>query len=59
MDVYSNVLYVQMNQPELAQLAQQAFEVDKYRVETCCIAGEILNPEHNFFPDNFPNSMLL
>lgn len=40
MDVYSNVLYVQINQPELAQLAHQAFEVDKYRVETCCIIGK-------------------
>lgn len=40
MDVYSNVLYVQINQPELAQLAHQAFAVDKYRVETCCIVGE-------------------
>jgi hypothetical protein len=39
MDVYSNVLYVQMNQADLAQLAHQAFEVDKYRVETCCIVG--------------------
>ena len=39
MDVYSNVLYVQINQPELAQLAHQAFQVDKYRVETCCIVG--------------------
>lgn len=42
MDVYSNVLYVQINQPELAQLAHQAFEVDKYRVETCCIVGQFL-----------------
>lgn len=42
MDVYSNVLYVQINQPELAQLAHQAFEVDKYRVETCCIVGKFL-----------------
>ena len=42
MDVYSNVLYVQINQPELAQLAHQAFAVDKYRVETCCIVGEFL-----------------
>lgn len=41
MDVYSNVLYVQINQPELAQLAHQAFEVDKYRVETCCIVGNL------------------
>lgn len=40
MDVYSNVLYVQINQPELAQLAHHAFEVDKYRVETCCIVGK-------------------
>lgn len=40
MDVYSNVLYVQINQPELAQLAHKAFEVDKYRVETCCIVGK-------------------
>lgn len=39
MDVYSNVLYVQINQPELAQLAHKAIEVDKYRVETCCIIG--------------------
>lgn len=43
MDVYSNVLYVQINQPELAQLAHQAFAVDKYRVETCCIVGESPN----------------
>ena len=43
MDVYSNVLYVQINQSELAQLAHQAFEVDKYRVETCCIVGEFLS----------------
>ena len=43
MDVYSNVLYVQINQPELAQLAHQAFEVDKYRVETCCIIGKCLS----------------
>jgi len=42
MDVYSNVLYVQMNQADLAQLAHQAFEVDKYRVETCCIVGQTL-----------------
>lgn len=42
MDVYSNVLYVQINQPELAQLAHQAFEVDKYRVETCCIVGKVI-----------------
>ena len=42
MDVYSNVLYVQINQPELAQLAHQAFQVDKYRVETCCIVGKQL-----------------
>ena len=52
MDVYSNVLYVQINQPELAQLAHQAFEVDKYRVETCCIVGKFLFAILNFFFEN-------
>jgi hypothetical protein len=41
--MFTNVLNDQINQPELAQLAHQAFAVDKYRVETCCIVGKFLN----------------
>ncbi|XP_066595243.1 cell division cycle protein 23 homolog [Prorops nasuta] len=39
MDTYSNLLYVKEMKVELAFLAHRATEVDKYRLETCCIVG--------------------
>ena len=39
MDVYSNILYVQEDSVQLAQLAHQAVQVDPHRPETCCIVG--------------------
>jgi anaphase-promoting complex subunit 8 len=40
MDTYSNLLYVKEMKVELAYLAHRATEIDKYRLETCCIVGE-------------------
>lgn len=37
MDTYSNLLYVKELKVELAHLAHRATEIDKYRLETCCI----------------------
>ena len=39
MDTYSNLLYVKELKNELAHLAHKATEIDKYRLETCCIVG--------------------
>lgn len=39
MDTYSNLLYVKEMKVELAYLAHRATEIDKYRLETCCIVG--------------------
>ncbi|KAL8996704.1 MAG: hypothetical protein Q9188_006509, partial [Gyalolechia gomerana] len=39
LDHYSNVLYVMLNRPKLAFLAQLATATDKFRPETCCIIG--------------------
>ncbi|XP_033208965.1 cell division cycle protein 23 homolog [Belonocnema kinseyi] len=39
MDTYSNLLYVKELKVELAYLAHRATEIDKYRLETCCIVG--------------------
>lgn len=39
MDTYSNLLYVKELKNELAHLAHRATEIDKYRLETCCIVG--------------------
>ena len=41
MDLYSNMLYVKGEKYYLQVLANKAFEVDKYRVETCCIVGKV------------------
>ena len=37
--------YVQEMRPELAYLAHRCSELDKYRVETCCIIGELKSGE--------------
>ncbi|XP_046857700.1 cell division cycle protein 23 homolog [Xenia sp. Carnegie-2017] len=39
MDTYSNILYVKEMKPELSHLAHHCFEIDKYRVETCCVVA--------------------
>lgn len=42
MDTYSNLLYVKEMKVELAYLAHRATEIDKYRLETCCIVGKFI-----------------
>lgn len=44
MDTYSNLLYVKEMKVELAYLAHRATEIDKYRLETCCIVGKFPVP---------------
>ncbi|XP_043288679.1 cell division cycle protein 23 homolog isoform X1 [Venturia canescens] len=39
MDTYSNLLYVKELKVELAHLAHKATQIDKYRLQTCCIVG--------------------
>ncbi|XP_050301809.1 cell division cycle protein 23 homolog [Anthonomus grandis grandis] len=39
LDTYSNLLYVLERKTELANLAHKAVDIDKYRVETCCVIG--------------------
>lgn len=39
MDTYSNLLYIKEMKVELSYLAHAAVDIDKYRVETCCIIG--------------------
>lgn len=41
-DVYSHLLYLKEKRMELANLAQRAVAIDKYRVETCCVIGMYL-----------------
>uniref|UniRef100_A0A1B6F0D6 Cyclosome subunit 8 n=1 Tax=Cuerna arida TaxID=1464854 RepID=A0A1B6F0D6_9HEMI len=48
LDTFSNLLYVREMKVELAYLAHHASEIDKYRVETCCVIGNYysLRTEH-------------
>ncbi|XP_067118265.1 cell division cycle protein 23 homolog [Centruroides vittatus] len=39
MDIYSNLLYVKEMRMELSYLAHHTSEIEKYRVETCCVIG--------------------
>ena len=39
MDVLSNMYYVNNRKAELSNLAHHCSEVDKFRVETCCVIG--------------------
>ncbi|XP_042901182.1 cell division cycle protein 23 homolog [Parasteatoda tepidariorum] len=39
LDIYSNLLYVQEMRVELSNLAHNTCDIDKYRVETCCVIG--------------------
>ncbi|KAF5303006.1 hypothetical protein FQR65_LT08335 [Abscondita terminalis] len=49
LDTYSNLLYVKEMKTELANLAHTAVNIDKYRVETCCVIGNYysLRAEHS------------
>ena len=42
MDIYSNILFVMEEHAQLAVLAQEACEIDKYRPESCCIIGNLV-----------------
>lgn len=39
MDIYSNILYVKEEFAALSALAHRCAAADKYRPETCCVAG--------------------
>lgn len=39
MDIFSNVLYIKDDRPNLRYLAHHAVDIDKYTPETCCILG--------------------
>ncbi|KAJ8956878.1 hypothetical protein NQ318_014295 [Aromia moschata] len=39
LDTYSNLLYVLELKKDLADLAHKVVNIDKYRVETCCVIG--------------------
>ncbi|XP_045189720.2 cell division cycle protein 23 homolog [Mercenaria mercenaria] len=39
MDTFSNLLYVKEMRYDLAHLAHKCCDIDKYRVETCCVIG--------------------
>lgn len=43
LDTFSNLLYVKEMKSELARLAHWTIDVDKYRVETCCIIGKYIS----------------
>ncbi|KAB1281308.1 Cell division cycle protein 23-like protein [Camelus dromedarius] len=47
MDTFSNLLYVRSMKSELSYLAHNLCEIDKYRVETCCVIGK----SHYFLKD--------
>lgn len=40
LDTYSNLLYVLELKMDLADLAHKVVNIDKYRVETCCVIGK-------------------
>lgn len=48
LDTYSNILYVKEQSAALSHLARQAFRIDKYTPEACCIIGNYysLKGEH-------------
>jgi anaphase-promoting complex subunit 8 len=39
LDLYSNILYIKENYGELAKLAFNVFQNDRYRAEACCVIG--------------------
>lgn len=42
LDTYSNLLYVLELKKDLADLAHKVVNIDKYRVETCCVIGMLV-----------------
>ncbi|KAJ3048501.1 Anaphase-promoting complex subunit 23 [Rhizophlyctis rosea] len=50
MDIYSNTLYIRQRDVELAELAHQIFDIDRYRYESCLIVGNYysIRREHDF-----------
>lgn len=38
-DIYSNILYVKEDKVQLSMLANRCMEIDKFRLETCCVIG--------------------
>ena len=61
MDIYSNILFVLEEFPQLAILAQEACEIDKYRPESCCIIGNFysLQNEHHKAVNYFQRALKL
>lgn len=61
MDIYSNILFVMEAHAELAILAQEACEIDKYRPESCCIIGNYysLQNEHHKAVNYFQRALKL
>ena len=43
LETYSNILYIKGNYGELASLAFNCFQNDKYRPESCCVVGNYLS----------------
>ena len=41
MDILSNMYYVNGQRTELAHLAHHCTQIDRFRVETCCVVGKI------------------
>ncbi|CAF0739094.1 unnamed protein product [Brachionus calyciflorus] len=61
MDIYSNVLFVLEEHVQLAILAQEACEIDKYKPESCCIIGNYysLQNEHHKAVSYFQRALKL
>lgn len=61
MDIYSNILFVLEEFAQLAILAQEACEIDKYRPESCCIIGNYysLQNEHHKAVNYFQRALKL
>lgn len=49
LDTYSNLLYVLDLKKHLADLAHKVVNIDKYRVETCCVIGKQLFLDYPIF----------
>lgn len=41
MDILSNMYYVNGQRTELAHLAHHCTQIDRFRVETCCVVGKL------------------
>ncbi|CAL4081947.1 unnamed protein product, partial [Meganyctiphanes norvegica] len=61
LDTYSNLLYVKEMRVELSHLAHRVVQVDKYRVETCCVIGNYysLRSQHEKAVEYFQRALRL